>query len=194
MNHSSDEEGGEESEEWQTDDEEDSDDSASENDDEEGSALEDSKNEDASQSIIDEEIPKNEAEKKPKETKAARKARRLKEKMKQKVEKKIEYTAEKKEKAMQVSVDRILTDEDFNKIDMALAKQQVTFAKRGAKRPAEDDPNRGELVKLADIENIYKKRKHDKLARMESVKVRIFFLFLDCITSIMQLGIFLFLL
>lgn len=30
---------------------------------------------------------------------------------------------------------------------------------------------RGELVTLGDIENIYKKRKHDKEARLETVRV-----------------------
>lgn len=31
---------------------------------------------------------------------------------------------------------------------------------------------RGELVRLKDIENIYKKRKHDKQTRIDSVKVQ----------------------
>lgn len=30
---------------------------------------------------------------------------------------------------------------------------------------------RGELVRLKDIENIYKKRKHDKQTRIDSIKV-----------------------
>lgn len=32
---------------------------------------------------------------------------------------------------------------------------------------------RGELVRLKDIENIYKKRKHDKQTRIDSIKVLI---------------------
>lgn len=81
--------------------------------------------------------------------------------------------AEKMTKASVISVERLLTDEDFKKIDVGLVKQQVTYAKRGSKRThAESETNkRGELIKLSDIENIYKKRKYDKKARLESVKV-----------------------
>lgn len=79
-------------------------------------------------------------------------------------------TAEKREKATLVSNERLLTDEDFMKIDAALAKQQITYAKRGLKRAHPNDKETGEFVKLTDIENIYKKRKHDKQARIESVK------------------------
>ncbi|XP_050472539.1 protein SDA1 homolog isoform X2 [Bombus huntii] len=79
-------------------------------------------------------------------------------------------TAEKREKATLVSNERLLTDEDFMKIDAALVKQQITYAKRGLKRAHPNDKETGEFVKLTDIENIYKKRKHDKQARIESVK------------------------
>lgn len=77
---------------------------------------------------------------------------------------------EKKEKASAISIQRLLTDEDFIKIDNALAKQQITYAKRGLKRSHPNDSERGDFVKITDIENIYKKRKHDKQARIESVK------------------------
>jgi protein SDA1 len=110
-----------------------------------------------------------------KRSKLERKKRKLKEKMqlqeKLKAQRKIEYTAEKKAKASQVSSDRLLTDEDFKKIDMTLVKQHVTYAKRGIKRAFSAEKNKGELIKLTDIENIYKKRKHDKQARIDSVKV-----------------------
>ena len=86
-------------------------------------------------------------------------------------QKKTEYTMEKKAKAAQVSSERLLTDEDFKKIDITLIKQQVTYPKRGIKRSFDNEKNKDELIKLADIENIYKKRKHDKQARIESVKV-----------------------
>lgn len=99
----------------------------------------------------------------------------MEKKIKLKLEQKEEFTAEKKAKASVISTERLLTDSDFRKIDVALAKQEVTYAKRGAKRTrekAEMDEKSGELVKLSDIENIYKKRKHDKAARQQSVKVR----------------------
>lgn len=79
-----------------------------------------------------------------------------------------------------ISNERLLTDKDFRRIDVALAKQDVTYVKRGAKRPHNqiETSQGGELVKLSDIENVYKKRKHDKAARQKSVKVRIN----DCIS------------
>ncbi|XP_011500579.1 PREDICTED: protein SDA1 homolog [Ceratosolen solmsi marchali] len=113
-------------------------------------------------------------QKKLKNSKLERKKRKLEEKMKLqeklKAQKKIEYTLEKKAKASQVSSERLLTDEDFKKIDMTLVKQHITYPKRGVKRPFNDEKNKDELIKLSDIENIYKKRKHDKQARVESVK------------------------
>nr|XP_033339021.1 protein SDA1 homolog isoform X1 [Megalopta genalis]XP_033339022.1 protein SDA1 homolog isoform X1 [Megalopta genalis] len=92
------------------------------------------------------------------------------EKVNSKPEEKHMLTIEKKEKASLISTERLLTDEDFKTIDMALAKQEITYAKRGVKRSHTNDVESGEFVKLSDIENIYKKRKHDKQARIESVK------------------------
>lgn len=89
---------------------------------------------------------------------------------KKKVVTKKEQLAEKKEKAAQVSSMRILTDEDFKRIEIAQLNKQLTSAKN-RKRPAEpDEMSRGELVRLKDIENIYKKRKHDKQTRIDSIK------------------------
>ncbi|XP_017757293.1 PREDICTED: protein SDA1 homolog isoform X2 [Eufriesea mexicana] len=85
------------------------------------------------------------------------------------IEKKI-ITEEKKKKATLVSIGRLLNDEDFVKINAALAKQQITYAKTGLKRSHPNDNEREDFVKLTDIENIYKKRKHDKQTRIESVK------------------------
>lgn len=114
----------------------------------------------------------NKRMKKVKRTKLDRKREKLERLRKMKTVKKVEMNAEKKEKASQISVERLLTDEDFKRIDMALVKQQITHAKKGdAKRNVQEE-QRGELVKLGDIENIYKKRKHDKQARMDTVKVR----------------------
>ncbi|XP_014481639.1 PREDICTED: protein SDA1 homolog [Dinoponera quadriceps] len=106
-------------------------------------------------------------------TKQQKKAQKLEKKAKQKAEQNEELTAEKKTKASLISTERLLTDEDFRKIDVALVKREVTYAKRGVKRThdqIETDKQGGELVKLSDIENIYKKHKHDKAARLESVK------------------------
>lgn len=92
---------------------------------------------------------------------------------KYKSEKNEELTAERKTKASVISTERLLTDKDFRKIDVALAKQDVTYVKRGVKRSRDQigTDQDGELVKLSAIENIYKKRKHDKAARQKSVKV-----------------------
>ncbi|XP_077258648.1 SDA1 domain containing protein Mys45A isoform X2 [Temnothorax americanus] len=105
-------------------------------------------------------------------TKQLKKAQKLEKKAKHESEKNEELTAERKTKASVISTERLLTDKDFRKIDVALAKQDVTYVKRAVKRPRDQiETNQGgELVKLSDIENIYKKRKHDKAARMKSVK------------------------
>lgn len=105
-------------------------------------------------------------------TKQQKKAQKLEKKAKYKSEKNEELTAERKAKASVISAERLLTDKDFRKIDVALAKQDVTYVKRGAKRTRDqvEADQGGELVKLSDIENIYKKRKHDKAARQKSVK------------------------
>ncbi|XP_070160025.1 protein SDA1 homolog [Polyergus mexicanus] len=105
-------------------------------------------------------------------TKQQKKAQKFEIKEKSKSEQNIDLTTEKKTKASLISIERLLTDKDFRKIDVALAKQEVTYAKRAAKRTHEQiETNQdGELVKLSDIENIYKKRKHDKAARQKSVK------------------------
>ncbi|KAL3271953.1 hypothetical protein HHI36_022423 [Cryptolaemus montrouzieri] len=79
--------------------------------------------------------------------------------------------AEKAELAKKVTLERLLTDEDFKRIDLANVKKQVFSMKKGLKRIADENPKeRSELVKLGDIENIYKKRKHDKQTRIESVR------------------------
>ncbi|XP_037949472.1 protein SDA1 homolog [Teleopsis dalmanni] len=70
-----------------------------------------------------------------------------------------------KEAAQELALTRIFTDEDFKKINAANLKKTVTNAR---KRPLEKD--RSEFVKLDNIEMIYKKRKHDKESRLETVK------------------------
>ncbi|XP_044732811.1 protein SDA1 homolog [Chrysoperla carnea] len=78
-------------------------------------------------------------------------------------------TPDKSAKAKEIVLDRLLTDEDFKRIEIANIKKQVQIVKKGEKRKLEAE-NNSPLVKLADIENIYKKRKHDKQTRIESVR------------------------
>nr|XP_050853172.1 protein SDA1 homolog [Vespula vulgaris] len=124
--------------------------------------------------LSEEGVKTNKSRLKTREKKRDKKLRRRKQKeerkAKAKVQKKEELTAEKKIQASLVSVERLLSDEDFKRIDMALVKRQIMPAKFGVKRPHSSDENRGELVKLGDIENIHKKRRHDKEARLETVK------------------------
>ncbi|XP_018566501.1 protein SDA1 homolog [Anoplophora glabripennis] len=89
-----------------------------------------------------------------------------------KAKKKSENLEIKKDLAQKVTLDRILTDEDFKRIDTANIRKQMQGPKKGLKRKVEEIPTTqlSDLVKLSDIENIYKKRKHDKQTRIESVK------------------------
>lgn len=92
-----------------------------------------------------------------------------------KAKRKIQNIQEKKELAQKVTVERLLTDEDFRRIDLANAKKQVFSASsgmKGLKRKIEETRIEApsDLVKLSDIENIYKKKKHDKQSRIESIK------------------------
>uniref|UniRef100_A0A8D8TMC4 Protein SDA1 n=1 Tax=Cacopsylla melanoneura TaxID=428564 RepID=A0A8D8TMC4_9HEMI len=105
------------------------------------------------------------------------------EKDQEKARKKTESTVNKeaivqhrKEQAEEISCTRILTDEDFERIENAQAKKMKTGFKAlqlGKKRKhnvaLEQEESKGELVDLGDIENIYKKKKHDKATRLESV-------------------------
>lgn len=130
--------------------------------------------------------PKKKIEKKHKRTKLERKKEKAERLTRMKKVKKEEFTAEKQAKAAQISIEKLLTDEDFKKIDAALVKQQVTNAKRGTKRPLQDE-NRSELVRIGDIENIHKKRKHDKNTRLESIKVSIINLIISLLQRIVNI-------
>ncbi|XP_046740304.1 protein SDA1 homolog [Diprion similis] len=182
VKHSSDEEDGRE---WVTDDEEEGeeddyleedsgdnsetehDESGSEDEEEDEGEMEDIK---ITSDEKDKKAQLEGADNAPIKSKLDKKREKLAKKSQMKADMRKKSTAEKKAKASQISVERLLGDDDFRKIDAELVKQQVTHFKRGIKRPLEVDPNKGELVKLADIENIYKKRKHDKQSRMESIK------------------------
>jgi len=90
---------------------------------------------------------------------------------------------DKAKKAREATLGKILTDEDFRKIDAAQLKKQVVGFRKGGKgkkrTAAEADldaeaeeaaaAGRKELVNLEDIEMIYKKKRHDKEARMELI-------------------------
>lgn len=113
--------------------------------------------------VVDEEDEKqSDKEKTPKVGKIERKILKAKRKTEDK-KKKLEI-------AQKISLERILTDEDFKRIDMENIRKQVQ-PQRGPKRKLEEKSKEpSELVKLGDIENIYKKRKHDKEARIKSVR------------------------
>ncbi|XP_014367549.2 protein SDA1 homolog [Papilio machaon] len=76
--------------------------------------------------------------------------------------------SEKIETARNIAMDTIFTDEDFKRIEAAQIKKCVSGVKRN-KSTIEEPEESTELVQLSAIENIHKKRKHDKNARLESV-------------------------
>lgn len=69
-----------------------------------------------------------------------------------------------KQAAQELAITRLFTDEDFKRIDMENIKKHTKGAR---KRPLESE--KSEYVRLNDIEMIFKKKKHDKEARLESV-------------------------
>lgn len=79
-----------------------------------------------------------------------------------------------KEVAKELALTKIFTDADFKKIEGELIKRKVTNSK-SRKRKAESTvtseqlPEKSEIVRLKDIEMIYKKRRTDKQARIESM-------------------------
>jgi protein SDA1 len=71
----------------------------------------------------------------------------------------------------------ILTDEDFKKMEKLQMQKEIVGARKGSakKRKASEAFDNtaaqvNELVDLAAIENIHKKRRHDKEARLETVR------------------------
>nr|CAG4649176.1 EOG090X030C [Scapholeberis mucronata] len=79
---------------------------------------------------------------------------------------------QRKSKAAAVSLSRILTDKDFSRIDAAQVKKQMEASKARKRKVADDlddSIRRGELVRLDDIEKVYKKRRHDKDSRLATV-------------------------
>ncbi|XP_032520338.2 protein SDA1 homolog [Danaus plexippus] len=70
--------------------------------------------------------------------------------------------------ARELAAEKIFTDEDFKRIEAAQIKKMVSGVKRKSNIIEEEDES-PELVQLSAIENIHKKRKHDKSARLETV-------------------------
>ncbi|XP_076067040.1 SDA1 domain containing protein Mys45A isoform X2 [Oratosquilla oratoria] len=83
---------------------------------------------------------------------------------------------ERVDRASEVLSTRLLTDADFERIAAVHAAKQVEKYGANKKRKRERlDPNteqdlNREIVSLKSIEMVYKKRRHDKEARLESVK------------------------
>lgn len=71
-----------------------------------------------------------------------------------------------KEAVQELALTKIFTDADFQRIEQEQIKKKMTHNSR--KRQLEKE--KSEFVKLDDIELIYKKRKTDKEARIESMK------------------------
>ena len=87
-------------------------------------------------------------------------------------EKNDELAEKNAEKAELISQTRILTDEDFRKIQRKQVVTQVegkTSKKRKSSMPTDALRERDEIVKLDSIEMIYKRKRHDKEARLSSV-------------------------
>ncbi|XP_072109208.1 protein SDA1 homolog isoform X3 [Mobula birostris] len=79
-------------------------------------------------------------------------------------------TEARKAKAALVSASRLLTQEDFKKIQLAqIAKEVDPAPGKSQKRKIEDssdDKSKGELLSLRDIERLHKKPKSDKETRL----------------------------
>jgi len=90
---------------------------------------------------------------------------------------------EKEEKAKLITASRFLSDAEFKKIETAQLKKEVQAFRKGKKgkkrsiREVTEDEDgdmipgkhREELVSLANIEMVHKKRRHDKEARLATV-------------------------
>lgn len=76
---------------------------------------------------------------------------------------------EKVDAARNIAMETIFTDDDFKRIETAQIKKQVSGVKRNRQVIDNEENEKGDLVELSAIENIHKKRKHDKNARLESV-------------------------
>ncbi|ODM97594.1 Protein SDA1 [Orchesella cincta] len=145
----------------EVDDEEEEDEDDDDNDEEEDG--DDSGNEDAeseenkNEKAKEKKNPKKKSKKEPEEEGLDPQARRL--------------------KALELIQTQILTDEDFKRMEKLQMQKQVVGAKKGSakKRKASEAIDHvskqiDELVDLGAIENIHKRKRHDREARLEAVK------------------------
>lgn len=87
----------------------------------------------------------------------------------EKPEKKTRDPVEERAAAKELALTKIFDDNDFKRIEAQLIKKKVTNSRKRKAEP-EAAPEKSEFVRLTDIEMIYKKRKTDKEARIESIK------------------------
>lgn len=157
---------------WKTDSEEEEKSDASEESDEENE--ESGSEEEESEEDEDEENQGQEAEtsKSSKNPESSRKTRKSESSTTSKLSKsskpseKIQEKEVSRELVKELALTKIFTDEDFSRIEGEMLRKKVTNSR---KRKAEEPPEKSEFVKLNDIEMIYKKRRTDKQARMESM-------------------------
>ncbi|XP_076447026.1 protein SDA1 homolog [Babylonia areolata] len=80
---------------------------------------------------------------------------------------------DRKKLAQEVSSTRIMTQEDFRRLQQSqLAKEagiKTNVKSRKRKRPGDASQDRGEMPSLGDIENVHKKRAHDRDSRLSTV-------------------------
>ncbi|XP_011568481.3 protein SDA1 homolog [Plutella xylostella] len=139
----------------------------SDSDESEEEEVSEEEEEEAEEGDEDEEAADEESkEKEPKPTDENKEQRKVL-KAKRKLTK--EEMAEKINTAREIAMEKIFDDEDFKRIEKAQLKKHITGVKRSKAVVDEDEEQNGELVELSAIENIHKKRKHDKNARLESV-------------------------
>lgn len=76
-----------------------------------------------------------------------------------------------KEAAKELALTKIFTDADFKKIEGELIKRKVTGSSKRKRNAESSKPQeKSEIVKLSDIEMIYKKRRTDKQSRIDSIQ------------------------
>ncbi|KAK3099295.1 hypothetical protein FSP39_002193 [Pinctada imbricata] len=78
---------------------------------------------------------------------------------------------ERRKKAEDISSSRILTQQEFELIQKQQARKEVEGAKTGKKRKRTviEEEERGEILNLSSIENVIKKKAHDRESRLATV-------------------------
>nr|KAG5707779.1 hypothetical protein BaRGS_015939 [Batillaria attramentaria] len=82
-----------------------------------------------------------------------------------------EEAEDRKRRAQEVSVSRILTQEDFKLMQQQQLAKEAGLKQTARKRKRQPDTKEesGELPNLGDIENVHKKRAHDRDSRLATV-------------------------